>query len=81
MEMSKVLVANPSEKKCRALFAFVNFAAKLVKKVMSLFISVDNGGSDGGEHRFSSVFFVSCTRSDVKFSFLEFSLLLNNFYF
>lgn len=74
MEMSKVLVANPSEKKCRALFAFVNFAAKLVKKVMSLFISVDNGGSDGGEHRFSSVF-VLCTRSDVKFSFLEFSLI------
>ena len=46
MEMSKVLVANPPEKKCRALFAFVNFDAKLVKKVMSLFISVDNGGSD-----------------------------------
>lgn len=40
MEMSKVLVANPPEKKCRALFAFVNFDAKLVKKVMSLFISV-----------------------------------------
>ena len=39
MEMSKVLVAKPPEKKCRALFAFVNFAAKLVKKVMSLFIS------------------------------------------
>lgn len=37
--MSKGLVANPPEKKCRALFAFVNFAAKLVKKVMSLFIS------------------------------------------
>ena len=67
MEMSKGLVANPPEKKCRALFAFVNFDAKLVKKVMSLFISVDNGGSDA--------------RSDVKFSFLEFSLLLNNFYF
>lgn len=46
MEMSKGLVANPPEKKCRALFAFVNFDAKLVKKVMSLFISVDNGGSD-----------------------------------
>ena len=39
MEMSKGLVANPPEKKCRALFAFVNFDAKLVKKVMSLFIS------------------------------------------
>ena len=65
--MSKVLVANPPEKKCRALFAFVIFAAKLVKKVMSLFISVDNGGSDGGEHRFSSVFFVLSTRSDVEF--------------
>lgn len=81
MEMSKVLVANPPEKKCRALFAFVIFAAKLVKKVMSLFICVDNGGSDGGEHRFSSVFFVLSTRSDVEFSFLEFSLVLNNFYF
>lgn len=56
-----MLVANPPEKKCRALFAFVNFFAKFVKKVMSLFISVDNGGSGGDEHRFSSVFFVLCT--------------------
>lgn len=61
MDMSKVLVANPPEKKCRALFACVNFVAKLVKQVMSLFISVDNGGSGGGEHRFSPVFFVLCT--------------------
>lgn len=61
MEMSKVLVANPPEKKCRALFAFVDFVAKLVKNVMSFFIIVDNGGSGGGEHRFSPVFLVLYT--------------------
>lgn len=61
MEMSKVLVANPPEKKCRALFAFVDFVAKLVKNVMSLFIIVDNGGSGRGEHRFSPVFLVLYT--------------------
>lgn len=61
MEMSKVLVNNPPEKKCRALFAFVDFVAKLVKNVMSLFIIVDNGGSGTGEHRFSPVFLVLYT--------------------
>ena len=83
MKMSKVLVANPPEKKCRALFAFVNFVTKLVKKVMSLFISVDNGGSCVGEHRSLqySLFCILAEMWNFHKHLLSFSLLLNNFYF
>ena len=38
MEMSKVLVANPTGKKCRAFFAFVNIIATLGARVFFFFL-------------------------------------------
>ena len=79
MEMSKVLVANPPEKKCRALFAFVNFVAKLVKKVMSLTMAALMEVST--VFLKYSLFCVLVEMWNFHKHLLSFSLLLNNFYF
>lgn len=83
MEMSKVLVANPPEKKCRALFAFVNLIANLGEKSCRSLLVLTMAALMEVSTVFLqySLFCVLAEMWNFHKHLLSFSLLLNNFYF